>query len=459
MAANPFDPTQAVGPLLDELTGSTYIEIKQVAQALPQIRHVSANLEAVHDVAQYSEYIIDLLTNIAVIQYVSENLSDFESITTNIVELAALGSNVEEILEAAPDALASELKAAEWAEKAVNSPVEIGLFSAKHHAAKALASEGVSNTKADEAASSAAAAAASAALITGASWVMTLGLEVSGGNTYVKVTGYTGGIGTAPTTYVGWYLTATGTYDPDIGDAVSIRGPSGPGSGDMLGSANLSDLVSPATAFSTIKQAATNAATGVVRLATEAEAIAGTEASAVITAQMLRKIIPLGVVWDYTAGEGVLPGFLFPYGQAVSRTTYAAYFAKVGTTYGVGNGTTTFNIPDLCGRTVFGKDNMGGVSKDRLTAQSGGINGDVLGAVGGAERHQLTIAELASHNHIKNMTGRYGANGDPYTDAQAGAGDSGSDAQVLTVNNTGGDTPHNNVPPGIVLNKILFVGA
>lgn len=459
MAANPFDPTQAVGPLLDELTGSTYIEIKQVAQALPFIRHVSANLEAVHDVAQYSQYIIDLLENITVIQYVSENLSDFEAITANITELAALGSNVADILQAAPDALASELKAYEWAEKAVNSPVEIGLFSAKHHANKAAGSETAASVKAAEAAASAAAAAASASLITGASWVMTLGLEVSGGNTYVKVTGYTGGIGVAPTASVGHYLTAAGTYDPLIANAVSIRGPTGPGSGDMLASANLSDLVNKPTAFSTIKQPATSAATGVARFATQAEALAGTATDLMLTPALLRTIIPLGVVWDYTADEALLPGFIFPYGQAISRTTYAAYFAKVGTKYGVGNGSTTFNAPDICGRTVFGKDNMGGAAKNRLTGQSGGINGAVLGAVGGAERHQLTVAELASHNHIKNVTGRYGANGDPYTDMQAGAGDSGADAQLLTVNNTGGDTPHNNIPPGIVLNKILFVGA
>lgn len=459
MAANPFDPTQAVGPLLDELTGSTYVEIKQVAQALPFIRHVSANLEAVHDVAQYSQYIIDLLENITVIQYVSENLTDFEAITANITEIAALGSNVEDILQAAPDALASELKAFEWAEKAVNSPVEIGLFSAKHHANKAAGSETASSVKAAEAAASAAAAAASASLITGASWAMTLGLEVSGGNTYVKVTGYTGGIGAAPTAYVGWYLTAAGGYTASIGSATSIRGPAGPGSGDMLASANLSDLVNKPTAFSTIKQAATNAATGVARFATQAEALAGTATDLILTPALLRTIIPLGVVWDYTADEAVLPGFIFPFGQAVSRTTYAAYFAKVGTKYGVGDGSTTFNVPDICGRTVFGKDNMGGTAKNRLTGQSAGINGAVLGAVGGAERHQLTVAELASHNHIKNVIGRYGANGDPYTDMQAGAGDSGADAQLLTVNNTGGDTPHNNIPPGIVLNKIMFIGA
>ncbi|HWP27634.1 MAG TPA: phage tail protein [Xanthobacteraceae bacterium] len=92
-------------------------------------------------------------------------------------------------------------------------------------------------------------------------------------------------------------------------------------------------------------------------------------------------LIPPGVVMPY-AGTSEPSGWLFCYGQAVSRTTYAALFSAIGTTYGAGDGSTTFNLPDLRGRTVAGKDNMGGTSADRLTNQSGGLDGDVLGASG-----------------------------------------------------------------------------
>lgn len=283
MAVNPFDPTQEVGPLIDQLIGSAYPAIKEVSQSLPEIRHVSANLEAIYNLSIYSEYINDLLANIAVIQYVSENVDDLNSINSSIVELTALGGNIDLILAAAPEALASSLKAFEWADKAVDSQVETGKYSAKHHATKAAASEAIATTKAAEALASAEDAADSASLITSASWVMTLGLHVSGGNTYVKVTGYTGGIGTPPTAYIGWYLTAAGGYSADIGDAASIRGPAGAGSGDMLASANLSDLANKTTSFNTIKQAATTSYSGVVELATDEEAVAGTDTTHAVT--------------------------------------------------------------------------------------------------------------------------------------------------------------------------------
>lgn len=92
------------------------------------------------------------------------------------------------------------------------------------------------------------------------------------------------------------------------------------------------------------------------------------------------------------------PELLPCYGQTVLTADYPALFAKLGTRYG-GNGTTTFGIPDLRGRARAGLDNMGGTSANRLTGQTGGLNGDVLGAVGGSETHTLTEAQLAAHDH------------------------------------------------------------
>jgi len=107
-------------------------------------------------------------------------------------------------------------------------------------------------------------------------------------------------------------------------------------------------------------------------------------------------ICPIGTVIDYAgtlepaAVQGVT--WAYPYGQALSRTTYATLFARLGTTYGVGNGTTTFNLPDYRGRVGAGRDDMGAVSADRITAGIAGFNGDTLGASGGDQR-------LHQHNH------------------------------------------------------------
>jgi len=106
----------------------------------------------------------------------------------------------------------------------------------------------------------------------------------------------------------------------------------------------------------------------------------------------------IGEVVDY-AGTTAPPRWLMCYGQAVSRTTYAALFAVISTTYGVGDNSTTFNLPDARGRASAGKDDMGGTSANRLTNFAGGLDGDVLGAAGGLENHIITLAQMASHNH------------------------------------------------------------
>src|SRR5262249_3727051 len=96
--------------------------------------------------------------------------------------------------------------------------------------------------------------------------------------------------------------------------------------------------------------------------------------------------VPTGALIMFAAN--VAPtGYLLCDGAAVSRTGYSALFAVISTLYGVGNGTTTFNVPDLRGRIALGFGAGAG-----LTARSNGQNG-------GAESHALTTAELAAHHH------------------------------------------------------------
>ena len=100
---------------------------------------------------------------------------------------------------------------------------------------------------------------------------------------------------------------------------------------------------------------------------------------------------PSGLIAPY-AGSTAPSGWLLCGGQAVSRSTYATLFTAIGTTYGTGDGSTTFNLPDLRGRAPHGVDNMGGTAANRVTSGGSGITGTTLGAVGGTETHTLTIA-------------------------------------------------------------------
>ena len=164
--------------------------------------------------------------------------------------------------------------------------------------------------------------------------------------------------------------------------------------------------------------------------------------------------IPAGSVMPY-AGSTAPSGWLLSYGQEISRSTYAALFAAIGTTYGIGDGSTTFNVPDLRGRLVAGQDDMGGTSADRLTGQSGGVDGDTLGASGGAETHTLTTAELASHTH---GAGSFGVAGST-SGSSSGVARTNGTTQTASVTGTSGATgsggAHNNVQPTLILNYII----
>lgn len=106
-------------------------------------------------------------------------------------------------------------------------------------------------------------------------------------------------------------------------------------------------------------------------------------------------VVPVGTVLPF-AGVTAPNGYLLCAGQAVSRSTYANLYTVIGTVYGAGNGTTTFNLPDLRGRSVAGKDDMNGSAANRIINV---FDGKVLGNAGGTERHILLEAELASHTH------------------------------------------------------------
>lgn len=94
-----------------------------------------------------------------------------------------------------------------------------------------------------------------------------------------------------------------------------------------------------------------------------------------------------------TARANPAAGWLLCDGAAVSRSTYSALFAAIGTAFGVGDGATTFNVPDMRGRVPVGVDGAAG----RLTTN------DELGKSGGAEKHTLSTAEMPSHLHGVNL--------------------------------------------------------
>jgi microcystin-dependent protein len=109
--------------------------------------------------------------------------------------------------------------------------------------------------------------------------------------------------------------------------------------------------------------------------------------------------IPLGVALPYFGATAPSSAFAPSFGQAISRTTYANLFNLIATTYGAGDGATTFNLPDLRGYLLAGKDDMGGAAASRITAGASGIDGTVLGAAGGAQTVTLITAQMPAHGH------------------------------------------------------------
>ena len=170
--------------------------------------------------------------------------------------------------------------------------------------------------------------------------------------------------------------------------------------------------------------------------------------------------LPIGTQVAY--GGTVPPtGWLICDGSAVSRTTYAELFKVIGTSYGAGDGSTTFNLPNKKGRVSAGYDS----TNSKFNA---------IGKKLGEETHTLTAQELASHNHTgtTDFAGEH-KHGLPYD--QSGGSElggfktgvmtiyktteymdaAGSHQHTFTTNNTGGNQSHNNIQPTEVDNWII----
>ena len=159
-------------------------------------------------------------------------------------------------------------------------------------------------------------------------------------------------------------------------------------------------------------------------------------------------LIPTGTVSAF-AGSAAPAGYLLCDGSPVNRTTYATLFGVINETYGVGDGSTTFNLPDLRGRVIAGLDSSNLRLSDPSTTLNS-IDGSALGNVGGHETHLLKSEEsgLRGHAHNLNSVAPGFAGGTDYlnvTSTPVSITDSGTDAA----------SAHNNVQPTIILNYII----
>lgn len=122
--------------------------------------------------------------------------------------------------------------------------------------------------------------------------------------------------------------------------------------------------------------------------------------------------------------------------------------------YGLGDGSNTFNVPDLRGRIPAGNDSMGGTVASRLAlGRPTGVYGNI-GASGGVETHTLVTAELAAHTHTENFSSgaNNGVTGIAQTANQSSAPGVNS---TYTTTSTGSDTAHNNVQPTLLINYLI----
>lgn len=182
--------------------------------------------------------------------------------------------------------------------------------------------------------------------------------------------------------------------------------------------------------------------------------------------------VPVGTVVDF-AGPTTPNLWHLCFGQNASRTAFAALFTAIGTTYGSGDGVTTFGLPDYRGITGVGKDNMGGTGANRLTSTFFGANATLLGAIGGSQDRSLSSANLPAYTpagtvassmspQVINPSSLVSFNGGGSFETVVGnAIITATVSSTFTGTAAAGqiNTPIATVQPSIVVNKIIYAGA
>lgn len=172
--------------------------------------------------------------------------------------------------------------------------------------------------------------------------------------------------------------------------------------------------------------------------------------------------VPIAGGMDFW-GTGVPnSSFAFPIGQAISRTTYSALFTIMSTTYGIGDGSTTFNLPDKTGRVSAMKE----ASATRLTSTYFVGDSTAMGAVGGGESKTLVTGNLPAYTPagtISTATGTSSGAGSGFSVSGGGTTLLTSGTSALAINpqtftgsaQGGTSTPFRTVQPTIVCNYII----
>lgn len=154
--------------------------------------------------------------------------------------------------------------------------------------------------------------------------------------------------------------------------------------------------------------------------------------------EVIDRLIPIGTVVEFAGTAGSPAMWLECNGQAISRATYATLFTNLGTIYGVGDGATTFNLPDRRGRVAvgIGSDNS---TFGRITAAT--ADSITLGGTFGAETQTLDVTQIPPHTHSIGLA----------QDVPNGINIStvGVVGGALQSGSTGDGLPHPNVQPSI----------